>query len=510
VRFLDLVETSRSVAGVSGRLEKISRLADLLARLAPGEIETAVAFLSGTTRQGRIGIGYAAIRAASDAPAAEQATLTIAEVDDTLATLGALSGKGSAALRARQLAALFGRATAAEQDFLRRLLFGELRQGALAGVLVDAVARAAGTPVEVVRRAAMLEGNLPTVALLALTEGERALAAAAVQLMRPVQPMLAASGESLTDSFEELAHPTVEFKLDGARVQVHKAGDEVRLFSRTLHDVTASAPEIVSLVRDLPARDLILDGEVLALTAGGPPHPFQVTMRRFGRTRDVEAVRHELPLTPFFFDCLHVDGDALIDQPLEDRVGVLQALAGPWSVPRLLRPSEAQAQAFLEDALARGHEGVMAKDLASPYMAGRRGSAWLKIKRARTLDLVVLAAEWGNGRRRGWLSNLHLGARDPESIGFVMLGKTFKGMTDEMLTWQTARLLELAIARDDYTVHVRPELVVEVAFNEIQESPVYPGGLALRFARVKRYRTDKTAADADTIATVRGLAHRPV
>jgi DNA ligase-1 len=508
VRLTELVDTSAGVAQVSGRLEKIRRLADLLTRLAEPEIEPAVAFLSGTTRQGRIGVGYAAIRAASDVAPAATPSLEISEVDAAFGALVAVAGKGSGAERTRLLRALFGRSTAAEQDFLRRLLFGELRQGALEGVLIEAIARAGRVDAARVRRAAMMAGDLGPVARAALTTGNDALDAFAVQLMRPVRPMLAESGDSVGDAIDQLGDAAIEYKVDGARVQVHKSGDDVAIFSRTLNDVTASAPEIVALVRAAPARELVLDGEAIALRPDGTPHPFQITMRRFGRTRDVDRGRAELPLTPFFFDCLYADGGVLLDEPLERRIQALDDIVGPLVIPRIVRPSAEAAERFARDALARGHEGVMAKALAAPYAAGRRGASWLKVKTARTLDLVVLAAEWGHGRRHGWLSNLHLGARDPGTNGFVMLGKTFKGMTDEMLTWQTDRLLSLEIARDDYTVHVRPELVVEVAFNDIQTSPVYPGGLALRFARVKRYRTDKSVVDADTIETVRAIANR--
>jgi len=509
VQFADLVNTSAAVAAVSGRRDKTARLADLLARAGPDGVETAVAFLSGATRQGRIGVGFATIQSATDVRPADAASLELGDVDRTFEALAAVEGKGSGAERARLLGSLFARATAAEQDFLRRLLFGELRQGALGGVLVDAVARAAQVPATAVRRAAMMAGDLGPVARAALSGGEAALTAFVVQLMRPVQPMLADSADSVDQALEQLGETALEYKLDGARVQVHKQGDDVRMFSRTLRDVTVAAPEVVSLVRALPARSLILDGEVIALRPDGSPHAFQVTMSRFGRTLDVERQSAELPLTPFFFDCLYVDGTVLLDEPYERRLEALGGVAASSAVPSVIRPSVDEARAFTQSALARGHEGVMAKLLSAPYAAGRRGSAWLKIKQARTLDLVVLAAEWGHGRRRGWLSNLHLGARDPERNSFVMLGKTFKGMTDEMLAWQTEKFLALEIGRDDYTVHVRPEMVVEIAFNEIQQSPVYPGGLALRFARVKRYRTDKTAADADTIGTVQLLAATP-
>jgi DNA ligase-1 len=506
MRFAELAAASAAVAAESGRLEKTRRLADVLRRLDRAEIEPAVAFLSGSTGPARLGVGHAAIAAAADVQPAVTSTLDVREVQEAFAALATITGKGSAAARTAILRRLFERATAPEQDFLRRLLYGELRQGALEGVLVEAVALAASVPAAQLRRAAMMAGDLGVVARAALTDGAAALDGFVVQLMRPVQPMLAETGASVGDALERLGDASIEYKLDGARVQIHKAGDDVRLYSRTLRDVTPSAPEVVAIVRDLPVRDLILDGEVLALRADRTPLPFQVTMRRFGRTRDVERERAALPLTPFFFDCLHADGSVLLDEPLERRARVLDEVAAAWAVPRVLRASAGAAEAFSREALERGHEGVMAKALDAPYAAGRRGAAWLKIKPARTLDLLVIAAEWGHGRRKGWLSNLHLGARDPDRNAFVMLGKTFKGMTDAMLAWQTERLLALEIGRDDYTVHVRPELVVEIAFSDLQTSPIYPGGLALRFARVKRYREDKTAQEADTIETVRAIA----
>jgi DNA ligase-1 len=501
----DLVATSASVAGTSSRLDKIGQLADLLTRLSPTEIPIAVSFLSGEVRQGRIGIGYAAISAASAAAPAPTPTLTLDDVDRAFADLAGVAGKGSGAERARLLRQVFERATRDEQDFIRRVISGELRQGALEGVLVEAVARASKIPPARIRRAAMMAGDLSHVAQVALTEGASALDELSVKLMQPVQPMLADTGESVEAALADLGDASVEYKLDGARIQVHKQDDEVRLFSRTLRDVTDGAPEVVSIVRAMPARQLILDGEVIALRPDGRPHPFQTTMSRFGRRTHDDALRAELPLTPFFFDVLYANGTPLIDDALERRTQVLSDVAASTAVPRIIRPTPEQARAFTDAALALGHEGVMAKALESTYAAGRRGASWLKIKQARTLDLVVIAVEWGHGRRKGLLSNLHLGARDPESNGFVMLGKTFKGMTDEMLAWQTEKLLALEIGRDAYTVYVRPELVVEIAFNEIQRSPSYPGGLALRFARVKRYRTDKTAAEADTIETVRSL-----
>jgi ATP-dependent DNA ligase I len=507
VRLEELVATSGAVAEVSGRLEKIGRLASLLERLAPEEIEIAVAFLTGSPRQGRVGVGWSVIsEARAAAVPADRPSLDLREIDETFDRVARTSGSGSATAKRTLLRDLLSRATAAEQDFLTRLLFGELRQGALEGVLLEAIARAARIKSATVRRAAMMAGNLGPVARAALVEGEAALGRILVQIFRPVQPMLADSAESLDEAWTRLPEASLEIKLDGARVQVHKSDEEVRVFSRTLRDVTPAVPEIVEVVRALPAREVILDGEVIALRADESPHPFQTTMRRFGRKLDVERLRAELALTPLFFDALQVDGQSLIDEPQSRRFDRLAAIVPPsFVIPRLARPTRAEADAFLDEALRRGHEGVMAKALDAAYAAGSRGQAWLKVKLARTLDLVVLAAEWGHGRRRGWLSNLHLGARDAERGGFVMLGKTFKGLTDALLAWQTERLLDLEIGRDAYTVYVRPELVVEIAFNDIQESPQYPGGLALRFARVKRYREDKTAADSDTFAALQDI-----
>ncbi|MGH9331175.1 MAG: ATP-dependent DNA ligase [Vicinamibacterales bacterium] len=500
----DLVTTSTAVQAASGRLDKTAQIAALLTRLAPDEIEIAVTFLSGGLRQGRIGLGGAAIRAAAATAPADEPSLTLQDVDRTFDRIASVRGGGSGRGRASLLKDLLLRATRPEQDFLIRLLYGELRQGALEGVVVDAVAKAAAVRPAVVRRAAMMAGDLAPVARAALVEGEAALARFAVQLLRPVQPMLAESAADLDEALGDAGDPLVEQKIDGARIQVHKADDHVRVFSRTLKDVTDAVPEVVGVVRASHRRELILDGEVIALQPSGMPHPFQITMRRFGRRLDVDRLRADLPLTPFFFDCLLVDGTPLLDEPLERRAAALAESVDPGAVvPRLIRPPAADAAAFLERTLAAGHEGVMVKTLEAPYAAGRRGAAWVKVKRARTLDLVVLAAEWGSGRRRGWLSNLHLGARDDERGGFVMLGKTFKGLTDELLAWQTGEFLAREIGRDDYTVYVRPELVVEIAFNDLQESPHYPGALALRFARVKRYRSDKRAADADSFEAVR-------
>ena len=498
----ELVAGADRVGATAGRLEKFGILGELLARLSPEEVPVAVSFLTGGARQGRIGIGPALLSSVRPEPAAE-ARLTLLEVDAALAALAAVSGRGSGAARAARLGELLAAATAPEQDFLRRLLFGELRQGALEGVMAEAVARATGLPAATVRRAAMLSGDLGTVAIAALTGGTEALAAFDVQLFRPLLPMLAQTAAGVGEALERLGEASLEAKLDGARVQVHRRGAEVRVFSRRLNEVTAAVPEVVEAALALPAYELILDGEVIALRPDGTPHPFQVTMRRFGRKLDVEGLRGELPLTPFFFDLLWQDGRELLTAPLAARASALAEMVPPsWRVERMVTADAAEGEAFLRRTLDAGHEGLMAKSLSAPYEAGSRGQSWLKVKQAKTLDLVVLAAEWGSGRRRGWLSNLHLGARDPAG-GFVMLGKTFKGLTDETLAWQTERLLALATAREGHVVWVRPELVVEIAYNDLQASPHYPAGLALRFARVKGYRPDKTAADADTLATVR-------
>jgi DNA ligase 1 len=506
VQLAKLVEVSRAVAETSGRLEKIRLLADLLRGAAPDEIEVLVAFLSGSPRQGKIGVRGAAIRAAVPSSAAEAASLTVAQVDAALAGIAGAKGPGSTVERTSRLRTLLERATRDEQDFLVRLLFGELRQGALEGVLVEAVARAADQPVARVRRAAMLAGDLGVVARVALADGDAGLARYSIELFRPVQPMLAEPALEVDEALRATGDASVELKLDGARIQVHRQGDDVRVFSRNLREVTSAVPEIVSLVRGMPGRSAVLDGEAIALRPDGSPHPFQITMRRFGRRGETRDLQQTLPLTPLFFDCILADEEPLLDEPLSRRLRLLHAVAPAGHiVPHLVAPSPADAEAFFRKALAQGHEGVMVKSLAATYAAGRRGRAWMKVKQARTLDLVVLAVEWGSGRRRGWLSNLHLGARDAERGGFVMLGKTFKGLSDEMLAWQTARLLDLEIGRDEYTVYVRPELVVEIAFNDLQESPNYPGALALRFARVKRYREDKPAAEADTLAAVQQI-----
>ena len=472
----DLVETSRRVADTPSRNAKIAELAACLRRLAPAEIEIGVAFLSGEPRQGRSGIGYGLLRdAQAGAQAAGDASLTIGAVDADLERIAARRGPGSRGERTRLLSELLGRATAAERDFLSRLLLGELRQGALESLMVDAVAAASALPPSAVRQAAMVADRIGAVAFAALTQGAPGLQRFAPTLMQPLAPMLAQPAVDVSEALEALGTAAFEWKLDGARVQVHKAGDEVRIFTRNRNDVTDSVPEIVEALRAVPVKELILDGEAIALQSDGAPHPFQVTMRRFGRTLEVAAMRASLPLSVFFFDCLRQGADLLTGVPACERFQALaDALPAPLLVPRIVTADAAAAEAFYQDALRRGHEGVMAKSTRAPYEAGRRAPSWLKIKRVHTLDLVVLAAEWGTGRRKGWLSNLHLGARDPATGGFVMLGKTFKGMTDEMLTWQTQALFALETERDEWVVHVRPALVVEVAFNDLQASRQYP------------------------------------
>jgi DNA ligase-1 len=503
----EVAAASADVAATSSRLKKVERLSSALAELKPDEVPIAVAYLSGALPHGSIGVGWASLKDLPP-PAPGPATLELVEVDAALRRIGSLAGAGSQAARRTELHDLFARATEDEQRFLRGLLMGEIRQGALEGVMVDAVSRAAGVPLADVRRAAMLAGDLGAVAAAAIEGGSASLARFRLSLLTPLQPMLAQSAEDVQAALERIHPAAVEWKLDGARIQLHRLGDEVRAFTRNLADVTDRVPEIAEAIRRVPLRTAIFDAEAIALRADRRPHPFGLTMSRFGsRSRDdLAQMQADFPLTPFVFDVLHLDGEDLIDRPAAERFAVLdEHLPEEMRVPRLVTDDAGEAGRFLDEALAHGHEGVMVKALDAPYEAGRRGAGWLKVKRAHTLDLVVLAAEWGHGRRQGRLSNLHLGARDPETGGFVMLGKTFKGMTDDMLAWQTERLLELETGREDITVHVRPELVVEVAFDGLQTSTRYPGGVALRFARVKGYRPDKTIEDADTIETVRAL-----
>jgi len=501
VLLVRIAEVSQAVGATSARLAKIDLLAAALREAGPLEVPIAVAYLSGELPQRQIGVGWAALR--DGFPPAAVPTLGLAEVDAAFSAIGAVAGKGSAAARKALVGELFSRATPAEQRFLVGLLSGELRQGALEGVMTDAVARAASVPVADVRRAMMLRGSLGTVAAAALAGGSEALDAFGLEVGRPVRPMLAASATSIEEALAKIGsgvQAAVEWKLDGIRIQAHLSGGSVRLFTRTLDEITGRVPEVVATLGKLPVRAAVLDGELIALRDDGRPLPFQDTSSR-------AASAEGPPLSVFLFDALHLEGADLIDLPDWNRHAELAwAVPSELLMPRLVTDSAAQASEFFRDAVARGHEGVVVKSLDTPYAAGRRGSGWIKVKPRHTLDLVVLAVEWGHGRRRGWLSNLHLGARDPATGGFVMLGKTFKGLTDELLTWQTSRLLALESRRDAYTVYVRPELVVEIAFDGVQRSPRYPGGLALRFARVLRYREDKSAAEADTIDMVRALS----
>ena len=501
-----LVEASSAVAATRSRNAKRDALAEVLRALGPDELRTGVAYLSGALPQGRVGVGPAALREAAAVAPADVATLTILEVDATVERIRNTTGSGSAATRRDTLGVLFGRCVADEQRFLIRLLVGELRQGALDGVMVEAIARASGCAGADVRHACMLKGDLPGVAALAMSEGTPGLRAVRLSVGTPVQSMLAQTAEDVGSAVDAVTRALLDYKMDGARVQVHKSGRDVAVFSRQQNDVSGRVPELIEAVGALPARELVLDGEAIAFDPGGRPLPFQTTMRRFARRQNVGELRRQLPLETRFFDCLHADGEDALGAPLAERIALLdEFVPANLHMPRTVTDDPAAASGFLDAALAAGHEGVMVKDPASAYAAGSRGKAWRKVKPAHTLDLVVLAAEWGHGRRRGKLSNLHLGARDPETGGFVMLGKTFKGLTDDMLAWQTRALLDLEVSRDRYTVYVEPRLVVEILCNEVQTSPHYPAGLALRFARVKRYRTDKSADGADTLDAVRML-----
>jgi DNA ligase 1 len=493
----DVVAASREVAATSARSTKTATLADLLRQLEPGEVPLAVGFLTGVPRQGRVGVGYATIYGLEVEPATEP-SLTVDELDRAIAEVQARTGPGSATARKQLLTTLLGRATADEADFVKRLFTGELRQGALTGVMVDAVAKAAGVTGEAARRAHMLSGDLTRTAEIAMAEGDEGLRAVGFELFRPVLPMLASTAESTGDAVESFERSSVEWKLDGIRIQIHRQGDEVRVYTRNLNDITDALPGIVEAVRRLPVRQAVLDGEALWMGEDGPAS-FQDTVSRIDSEAPPEGV------VTFLFDVLHADGEDLLDAPLEQRAARLEAIAPHLAIPRVLTSDPAEAERVLDEALRAGHEGVVVKDAAAPYAAGRRGKAWRKVKPVRTYDLVVLGAEWGHGRRRGWLSNLHLGARDPATGGFVMVGKCFKGLTDELLRWQTAALLERENERRGIAVLVRPELVVEIALDGVQASTRYPGGVALRFARVKGYRPDKDAAEADTIDDLRAL-----
>jgi DNA ligase-1 len=504
VLLTELAGVSLAVSQTSARLAKVAALADALRSASAEEVPVVVAYLSGELPQRQIGVGWAALRAVPGP--AEAPSLTVLGVDEAFSLIGAVVGKGSAAERKRLVGELFAAATAQEQYFLVRLLSGELRQGALDGVMTDAVARAAEVPAAEVRRAVMLGGSLAVAAQAALGGGSAALARFWLQVGRPLKPMLASSEASIDEALARIdGAVAVEWKLDGIRVQAHIADGGVRLFTRSLDDITDRLPEVVAALAALQVTDAVFDGELIALRADGRPYAFQDTASRAASEVDARGAG-SVPLSVFLFDALHLNGADLIDLPDAERHAALASVVPQaMLMPRLVTDDPNEATAFFQEAVAKGHEGVVVKSLATPYAAGRRGAGWIKVKPRHTLDLVVLAVEWGHGRRKGWLSNLHLGARDPETGGWVMLGKTFKGLTDELLTWQTEKLLALEDHRDDWTVYVRPELVVEIAFDGVQRSPRYPGGVALRFARVLRYREDKPAAEADTIHTVTAL-----
>lgn len=500
----DIVAASQAIASTRSRLAKVSTIAELLRSAQPGEVALVVSYLSGQLPQRRAGVGWTSFRVLP--PPTVQSTLTVGEVDDAFRHIESAAGSGSTAIRKEALRSLLSQATADEQRFLADLVTGELRQGALAGIMSDAVAATAGLKTASIRRASMLAGSLPQVAAAALSQGIAGLDQFHLTVGLPIQPMLAQAAPNIEEGLRRAGPASVEWKIDGVRIQVHRQGSNVRVFTRTLDLITDRVPEIVDTVRSFSASSFILDGEAVVLRPDGRPRPFQETGSRVATQGKVAELRRTLPLTPFFFDLLHLDGEDLIDLPASMRYArATAAVPESYWVPRIVPAKVENAKAFLKATIAAGHEGVMVKSLDSAYEAGRRGAGWIKVKPYHTLDLVILAAEWGHGRRRGWLSNLHLGALDPATGEFVMLGKTFKGLTDDMLQWQTERLQQLESHRDSWTVYVRPELVAEVAFDGIQTSPRYPGGMALRFARVVRYREDKTAEASDTIATVRDL-----
>lgn len=510
---VDPADTSATVADVRARSAKISLLAACLQRAHVDEIAVLTHYLAGELRQRRTGLGPAALRS-MPAPA-DQPTLSLLEVDTELQQIAALSGPGSAGVRRERFHALLRRATAVEQRLIAGLVTGDLRQGALEGVLTEAVALASGVDPADVRRAVTLAGALVPVAVAVMTDGAAGLARFALSVGSPLRPMLASPSADLSSALAQLGRAAVEWKLDGIRVQIHRSVDAVQVFTRTLDDITARVPELVETTLALPVHSIVLDGEAIVLTSTGRPAPFQRTASRIGRQVDVERARATLPLSVFHFDCLHLDGEDLVARPAAQRWDALaRVVPDHLRVPRTVTDDLSAAAAFLDSALALGHEGVVVKSLDAEYAAGRRGAGWLKVKPRHTLDLVVLAVEWGHGRRQGWLSNLHLGARDADGEfgppgGFVMLGKTFKGLTDAMLAWQTTELQRLAVGGSDgWVVPVRPELVVEVAFDGVQASPRYPAGVALRFARVLRHRPDKSPAEADTIDAVHAL-HQP-
>ena len=498
----DVVTASRDLTDTSSRSEKVAILAALLGRLDASEVAVAVGFLAGVPRQGRVGIGYSTIYGIEHAPARE-ASLSIDDLDRSITEVQRMTGSGSAATRKQILGELLGQATDQEADFVKRLFTGELRQGALAGLMVDAIAKAARVPGELARRALMLSGDLTHTAEIAMTEGEDALRAVAFEIFRPIVPMLASTAASVREAVGSFDRSSVEWKLDGIRIQIHRRDEEIRVYTRNLNDITDTLPGIVAAVRLLPVTQAVFDGEALWMSEQGPA-AFQDTVSQIDSAAPPEGI------VTFLFDVLHVDGDDLLDTPLDERSARLEGIAPQLKIPGVITSDAETAQRVLDEALKAGHEGIVVKDAASLYSAGRRGKAWRKVKPVRTYDLVVLGAEWGHGRRQGRLSNLHLGAREPSTGEFVMVGKCFKGLTDELLEWQTKELLARETGRQGIAVLVRPELLVEIALDGVQSSSRYPGGVALRFARVKRYRPDKRVTEADTIYDLRALlAARP-
>ncbi len=495
--FAEVVEASRLVADTSSRSRKVALLAELLRALEADEVPIVVGFLSGVPRQGRVGVGYATVYG-TQAPPSEVPSLRVEDVDRAVTEIEASVGTGSSGRRRELLDAVLGQATAPEADFLRRLLTGELRQGALAGLMADAVAKAAAVPSELARRALMLSGDLTHMAQVAMTEGEPGLKRIGFEIFRPILPMLASTSANVAEAVSGFERASVEWKLDGIRIQIHRRDDEIRIYTRNLNEITETLPGIVAAVRRLPVTQAVLDGEALWMSEEGPGS-FQHTVSQIDSDAPPEGI------VTFLFDVLHVDGEDLLDAPLHERAARLAAIAPELKIPGALTSDPTEGERVLEASLQAGHEGVVVKDAASVYAAGRRGKAWRKVKPVRTYDLVVLGAEWGHGRRRGWLSNLHLAARDPRTGQFVMVGKCFKGLTDELLRWQTDALLAREIERRGIAVLVRPELVVEIALDGVQSSTRYPGGVALRFARVKRYRPDKRADEADVIDDLRAL-----
>jgi DNA ligase 1 len=493
----DVVTVSRQLGETSSRSEKVAILASLLRRLDGSEIGVAVGFLTGVPRQGRVGIGYSTIYGIERAPAPE-ASLTIDDLDRAITEVQAMTGTGSAAQRRQILGELLGRATDQEADFVKRLFTGGLRQGALAGLMVDAIAKAAEVSGELTRRALMLSGELVGTAEIAITQGEDGLREVGFEIFRPILPMLASTAASVPEAVGGFDRSSVEWKLDGIRIQIHRRDDQIRIYSRNLNDITQTLPGIVAAVRLLPVSQAVFDGEALWMSEDGPA-AFQDTVSQIDSAAPPEGI------VTFLFDVLHVEGEDLLDTPLEERSARLEGIAPRLKIPSMITSDPETARRILDEALHAGHEGVVVKDAASLYSAGRRGKAWRKVKPVLTYDLVVLGAEWGHGRRQGWLSNLHLGARDPRTGEFVMVGKCFKGLTDELLEWQTKELLARESGREGIAVLVRPELLVEIALDGVQSSTRYPGGVALRFARVKRYRPDKSAAEADTIDDLRAL-----